>query len=213
MLIHPRLREVGRHGRRGGRVRAVRLPRRLEPRAVRHEARSASRSPTTTRERWRSSGSDAPGTAAMPAHVPVMTAEVLAALAAGARRAVRGLHGRPRRPRARAARGGRDAAHRARSRRRRRWRSRARRSRRGATASSWCTRDYRDARARARRARHRGDRRRARGSRRVVAAARRRGARLQLPARRAARHADGHEPGPDGRRPDRGRRASGTWPT
>ena len=50
-------------------------------------------------------------------------------------------------------------------------------------------------------------RRRARRSRRVVDAARRGRARLQLPRRRAARHADGSQPGADrGRSPARGER-------
>ena len=162
---------------------------------------SASRSPTTTPARCRSSGFES------GAHVPVMTGRGRSQYpAARARRAVRRLHGRARRPRAGAARGRRHAAHRPRS--RPATRSRCARE----TLAPWGDRvelvhaDYRaldevlDARG------SRLRRRRARRSRRVVAAARRGRARVQLPARRAARHADGPQRGRHGRRPRRARR-------
>ena len=121
----------------------------------------------------------------------------LDAARAGARRPVRRLHGRPRRPRARAARGGRDAPDRPRSRP-----DGARARARDARAVG------RSRRARARRLPRSADRvldargidarrRRARRPRRLVDAVRRRRARLQLPARRAARHADGSDAGAD----------------
>ena len=80
----------------------------------------ASRSPTTTRRRWPTSGSERsetpplltshPSTIAergrTRTHVPVLVDEVRTAPAAGARRHLRRLHGRSRRPRAGAARGG-----------------------------------------------------------------------------------------------------------
>ena len=69
---------------------------------------SATRTPTTTRGRCRSSGFD--GARAGD------DGRGAADAAAGTRRPLRRLHGRPRRPRARAARSGRDAAHRPRSR-------------------------------------------------------------------------------------------------
>ena len=57
------------------------------------------------------------------------------------------------------------------------------------------------------------DRRRARRSRRVVAAVRRAGPRLQLSARRAARHADGPQRRRHRRRSGRATPASASWPT
>ena len=150
VVIHAAAARSGRHGGRGRRARAVRLPRRLEPRAVRREAPAASRSPTTTRGRSRSSGSDA-----MLPRRRCWSAEVVALLAP-ARGGVFvdctvGLGGHTRG----AARGGRGAGDRARSRRGRA----AHRARSGspgsAIASSSCTPTTASCARGARRARHR----------------------------------------------------------
>ncbi len=69
--------------------------------------------------------------------------------------------------------------------------------------------DYRTLEARARRPRRRSRRRRAGRSRRLVDAVRRARPRIQLSARRAARHADGSHVRYDGREPDRRQHRAG----
>ena len=164
----------------------LQLPRRLEPRSL---PRQAAARTVHRRRRARAVGVRDLMTRARAGD----DRRSAAASAAGTRRPLRRLHGRPRRPRARAARGGRDAPHRARSRRRR---ARAR---------------ARDARAVARSRRARARRLPRRSTRCSTTAASTRidgaladlgvssmqfddaGPRLQLPARRAARHAHGSQ--------------------
>ena len=116
--------------RRRRRARPIQLPRRLEPRSLPRRSCSATRTPTTTRARCRSSASDD----ARPGH----DRRGPAASAPRAGRPVRRLHGRARRPRARCSKPARRASS-ASIATSTRWRARARRWRPGATASSWCT--------------------------------------------------------------------------
>ena len=146
-------------------------------------------------------------------HIPVMTAEVLQLSAPRTGRTVRRLHGRARRPLARAARSRRLARSSGSIAISTRWRARAKRWRPGAIASSWCTPTIATIDDVLEQPADRPRRRRARRSRRLVDAVRRARPRLQLPARRAARHAHGSHRRRDGGRPGRARRASAISPT
>ena len=189
VVIHQRLRESAGMAGEVDVLRLGRSPRRVEPRSPRREDAERSLHRRRRAGRCRSSGSDRWPSRTNPSWWP----RSLEPARAVARRPVRRLHGRARRPQPRAARGGRDAAASASIATRRRWRSRARRCAPFGDRVELVHADYReldrvlDERGIA------GVVRRARRSRRVVDAARRRGPRLQLPPRRAARHAHGSE--------------------
>ena len=175
-------------------------------------SRSCSRTPTRTRTRGRSriSGSDAHGRTHARTGDGRRDGDAPRAVA---RRAVRRLHGRSRRPLAGAARGGRVAHPRPRSRPRRACGLRRERSPASATAWSWCTPTTAIWRACSTSAALAGVDGALADLGCVVDAARRRRPRLQLPARRAARHADGSLAGADRRRPDCDDRTRSRWPT